>query len=175
MSRKKNIEEFIDLDRLQEVMDYDPETGWLTWRVGNHGRKPGKRAGSLKKNGYRRITIDNVSFPASHVAWYHFYGVAPEGDVLDYKNLDKDDNRIENLREATYSENSRNIGRRSSNTTGLKGAARFNSPRNLKKYRASIRVDGRRIHLGQFSTPEEAHEAYSKKVAEFHGAFGRVK
>lgn len=173
--RKKNIEELLDLDRLHEVMGYDPESGWLTWRIGGHGCSPGKRAGSLKSNGYRRISIDRQSFPASHVAWYHFYGVAPDGDVLDYKNLDKDDNRIENLREATYSENSQNMRRSASNSTGFKGVSVNNAPYNNAKFRCSIRHNGKRIFIGLFHTAEEAHAAYCKKVAELHGEFGRVK
>lgn len=176
MSTKRNIEE-LDLDRLQEVLDYDPETGHLIWRVRIGSMcKIGQRAGAVqKKSGYRRISIDKRSYTASHLAWFHFYGRLPENDVLDFKNRDRDDTRIENLREATFSENARNIGCRANNSTGFKGVAKFNSDRNLKHYRSTVTIDGERIHLGQFSTPEEAYEAYCKKVAELHGEFGRVK
>jgi hypothetical protein len=175
MALKRNIGN-LDLDRLQEVLNYDPETGWFTWRVKRpYGRKPGDRAGSVTVQGYRRINIDGRSYTASHLAWFYFYGEMPEdGEVIDYKNLDKDDNRIENLRIATYSENSRNIARRCNNSTGFKGVSVFNSERNLKKFRSTITVDGKRIHLGQFATPEEAFEAYRKKTEELHGEFART-
>lgn len=174
MALKQNIDQ-LDVDRLHEVLDYDPETGWLVWRVGNHGRKPGKRAGGLKVDGYRRINIDGRSYVASHLAWLHFYQAPPKGNVVDFKDGDRDNTRINNLREATFSENSRNIGRRRNNSTGLKGVSVFNSDRNLKHYRSTITIDGKRIHLGLFATPEEAHEAYCKKVAELHGEFGKTK
>ena len=93
--------------------------------------------------------------------------------LVDHKNRDTSDNRIENLRLATYSQNARNRKRSALSTTGLKGAARFNSPRNLKRFRSTITIDGKRIHLGQFDTAEEAHEAYVKAATELHGEFCR--
>jgi hypothetical protein len=170
---KRNIE-CLDLDRLHEVLDYDPETGHLTWRVGNHGRKPGKRAGCVKSRGYRKISIDGKSYPASNLAWFHFYGVVPE-NLIDHKNLDKADDSIENLREATPSQNARNQGRNSANTTGFKGVAVFNKQWNRAHFRAHIRVEGRRVFLGLFHTVEEAYAAYCKKAREVHGEFARVE
>lgn len=176
MSRERSIYK-LDLDRLQEVLDYDPETGVFVWlmRLSPRGGI-GKRAGCVNKSGYRRIAIDKKVYMASHLAWLYFYEEPPEeGKVVDFVNLDKDDTRICNLRLATYEENARNQSLRADSSTGLKGAVRFNSPRNKKRYRSSIRVGGKKIHLGQFDTPEEAHEAYSKKVKELHGEFGRTK
>lgn len=167
----------LELDRLQEVLDYDPETGYLTWRIRISPMcKFGVRAGSVKHDGYRKIGIDGKYYMASHLAWFHFYGVEPdEGMVVDFKNGDRDDTRIVNLRLATFSQNSQNIGRRANNSAGLKGVSVFNSDRNLKHYRSTITINKKRIHLGLFSTPEEAHEAYCKKAAELHGEFARVK
>lgn len=165
----------LDLDRLQEVLDYDPETGILSWRVMLSPRcRIGHEAGKLTTQGSRRIRIDNVDYPAHHLAWFHFYGVPAEGE-LDFKNLKQDDLRIENLRQASRSENARNMRRNSSNSTGFKGVAKFYNPGNRARYRAQIRVDGKRIFIGLFHTPEEAYEAYCKKVAELHGEFARVK
>jgi hypothetical protein len=98
---RRNISE-LSLERLREVLDYDPETGWLIWRVRLSPRGgPGERAGCVK-GGYRRIAIDGRSYTASHLAWFHFHGEPPE-DLVDHENLDKDDNRIKNLRDATHS------------------------------------------------------------------------
>jgi hypothetical protein len=163
----------LDIDRLHEVLDYDPETGVLSWRVMLSPRcKIGKPAGKTSLLGYRKISIDRVEYPAHHLAWFHFYE-EPAEQELDFKNLDKTDLRIENLRLATRSQNACNKRMSPHNTTGLKGAYRFNSDRNLKKYRSSIRVDGKKVHLGQFATPEEAHEAYCKMAKELYGEFAR--
>lgn len=174
---KRNLDKIadLDLDRLHEVLDYDPETGVFTWRVNLSPRcRKDRPAGSKTSGGYLRIGIDGKQHFSHHLAWFHFYGVIAENE-LDFKNLDKSDVRIANLREATRAENSRNVGRKASNSTGFKGVATFNSPRNLKHYRSSIRAGGKRIHLGQFDTAEEAYEAYCKKARELHGEFARLK
>lgn len=163
----------LSLKRLRQVLDYDPETGALIWRLRLSPRcKVGQPAGVVKQ-GYRRISIDGRSYTAGHLAWFHFYGVLPEG-IVDHKDLDKDNNRIGNLREATTTENATNRPRSSLNTTGFKGVAQFNNPRNKARYRSQIRHNGKRIFLGLFHTPEEAYAAYCKAAAELHGEFARV-
>jgi len=172
-STDRNIDD-LSLARLREVLDYDPETGVLTWRLRLSPKcRLGDPAGQIGAQGYRKIRLDGKYYPASHLAWFHYYGEAPSR-LVDHKDRDKSNDRIENLRLATSSENARNRKRSSLSTTGLKGASRFNSPRNAKKFRSTITVDGKRIHLGQFDTAEEAHAAYAEKVAELHGEFGRT-
>lgn len=165
----------LDLDRLQEVLDYDPETGVLSWRIRLSPRCRLKgAAGYIGTHGYRAIGIDKIRYLAHHLAWFHFYGIPPK-DTIDHKNLKRRDNRIANLREATSSENSRNQRRSAANTTGFKGVARFYNPRNRARYRAQVRANGKRLFLGLFHTPEEAYAAYCKKAKELHGVFCRVK
>lgn len=164
----------LDLDRLQEVLDYDPESGVLSWRIRLSPRCRLRRsAGYIGVHGYRAIGIDGIRYLAHHLAWFHFYGVPPK-QVLDHKNRRKADNRIANLREATSSQNAMNRKRSAANTTGFKGVARFNKRYNRAKYRSSIRVDGKRLFLGLFHTPEDAYAAYCKRAKELHGEFCRV-
>ncbi|UQJ95255.1 putative homing endonuclease [Klebsiella phage CPRSA] len=40
-----------------------------------------------------------------------------------------------------------------------------------EKYRATIGIDGKQIHLGYFDTPEEASKAYHQKAKETFGDF----
>jgi hypothetical protein len=170
---KRNITE-LSLERLREVLDYDPATGALTWRVRLGPMcKFGQIAGVIKGK-YRRIAIDGRSYTASHLAWFHYYGIPPVG-LVDHENLDTDDQSIENLRPATHAQNSKNMGRNSANTTGFKGVAVFNKPGKPTRYRALIRANGKRIFLGIFDTPEEAHEAYCKAAKELHGEFARTQ
>lgn len=170
---KRNITE-LSLARLREVLDYDPKTGALTWRIRTGPMcKLGELAGQVGKSGYRKIRLDDVYYTASHLAWFHFYGIPPIG-LLDHKNTDKTDDRIENLREATHSQNSMNMGRNKLNSTGFKGVAVFNQPGKPTRYRALTRANGKRHFLGIFDTPEEAHEAYCKAVTLLHGEFART-
>jgi hypothetical protein len=164
----------LNLARLREVLDYDPLTGALTWRTRLSPMcKFGEPAGIIKAQGYRKITIDERNYTASHLAWFHYYGVAPDG-LIDHKNGNKADDRIENLRPATHAENSRNMGRNSANTTGFKGVAVFNKPGEPTRYRALIRANGERHFLGIFDTPEEAHAAYCRAAELLHGEFART-
>ena len=164
----------LNLKRLKQVLSYDPETGHFSWRIRTSPMcKVGGRAGKRTTAGYRRIAIDRVSYTESQLAWLYHYGSPPPG-LLDHKNGDRSDNRISNLRLATHSENSRNIGPRRTGSTGLKGASRFNNPTNKAKFRSSITVNGKRIFLGLFMTAEEAHEAYCRKAAELHGEFAKT-
>jgi hypothetical protein len=160
--------------RLREVLDYDPHTGAFGWKVRLSPRSRLDRpAGKLTLDGYRRISIDGVSYLSSHLAWLHFYGKVPE-DLLDHKNGHRADDRIENLREANHSENSRNIGVRQTSSTGLKGVSRFSKLGNRAKFRSTITVNGVRKFLGLFMTAEEAHAAYCRAAEEHHGQFAQL-
>jgi hypothetical protein len=165
----------LDLDRLQEVLDYNPETGVFTWlvRLSPKGN-PGEPAGTINKNGYRRIGIDRKQYLAHQLAWFYFYGEPPE-DEIDIKNGKNDDLRITNLRLASRAENAQNRKRHTSNSTGFKGVATFNRPHHRAKYRSSIRVNGKRIFLGLFHTPEDAYAAYCAAAKKYHGEFARTK
>lgn len=173
-STDRNIDE-LSLARLREVLDYNPETGILSWRFRLSPKcKLGEAAGQVGTYGYRKIRLDGRYYTASHLAWFHYHGVAPTG-VIDHEDLDKDNNQIKNLRPATPSQNSQNKARSRNNSTGFKGVAVLNSPGRPTRYRAQIRANGERIFLGIFDTPAEAHVAYCKAAAEYHGEFARTQ
>lgn len=90
---------------------------------------------------------------------------------VDHIDGDGLNNRRENLRPATSSQNNRNAKRRSDNTSGFKGVT---WRRRERKWAAQIRVDGKNMYLGHFDSPEAAHAAYCKASAELHGEFGRT-
>lgn len=81
---------------VRKIFNYDPETGWLTYRSPRRGVTVGKRAGSVDSNGYRYVGVRGQFFTAQRLAWLHFYGEWPDGNVR-FKNEDRDDCRIENL------------------------------------------------------------------------------
>jgi hypothetical protein len=94
---------------------------------------------------------------------------AAHGFEVDHISGDGLDNRRENLRAATKSENVINGRLRAVNKAGLKGA----SPRN-GRWVAQIRHGGKQLWLGMFDTPEAAHAAYCEASARLHGEFGRT-
>jgi hypothetical protein len=85
---------------------------------------------------------------------------------LDHINGIKRDNRIENLREATDSENQQNQKKPPAhNTSGFLGVTKY---KRNGKWVAGIKLNGKRINLGYFDTPEAAHAAYLQKKKELH-------
>lgn len=165
--------------RVRELLDYDPETGVLTWRVdrttgkGRILRAAGTEAGyvkSMRKTlSYRSIRIDRQAYKAHRLIWLLVHGHWPEA-AIDHINCDGLDNRLVNLREATLSQNSANMRRRNDNTSGAKGVCRRAGS---DKWSAEIMVAGKRRHLGQFESIEAAAAAYEAAAIKHFGEFAR--
>lgn len=94
------------------------------------------------------------------------------GRHIDHINGEGLDNRRENLRSATPTQNHCNRGRQSNNTSGYKGVT---FDKRLKRWQAQIQYRGKYKYLGQFDTPEEAAVAYALAATELHGEFLRLK
>jgi hypothetical protein len=94
---------------------------------------------------------------------------APDGVKVDHKNGNGLDNRRENLRLATGSQNAQNSKVCSRNKLGYKGV--YN---NGGRYRAQITVGNTKISLGQYGTPEEAALAYNRAAKEYFGEFANL-
>ena len=156
---------------LMHMLDYNPATGVFLWKNPSKYQvsQKGKVAGRIDSGGYRQIAINKKRYAAHRLAWLYVYGKWPEA-LLDHKNLVKDDNRIENLRECTLINNCWNRRMRSDNTTGLKGV----TPSYKGKFGSYIAVEGKNIYLGYFDTAEEAHAAYVVASKKYHGEFGRT-
>jgi hypothetical protein len=90
---------------------------------------------------------------------------------VDHRNGARADNRRENLRLATHTENSLNRGKASHNRSGFKGVTKH--PLCKDKWQARIRFNGKQRHLGLFDTAEDAHEFYCLAADMVHGEFAR--
>jgi hypothetical protein len=160
------------IERVREILSYDPGTGEFRWRMDRRGGvKDGSSAGTVNKQGYRIIRIDMGFYKAHRLAWFYVYGEWPNG-FIDHINFDASDNRIVNLREASMAENQRNRGRQKNNTTGYKGV-RFDK-RWRGRWYARIVVNDNEIHLGSFATAEAARAAYAEAARRLHGEFAKV-
>lgn len=167
----KEREKRLSHERLREVLRYDAITGVFTWAKRTSNRVAvGAVAGQVDRNGHRMINVDGLRYMAHRLAWFYFYGRWPV-DEIDHRNLRKDENWIDNLREATHTENVRNVIRRKNNKTGFKGVIRHSQARD--KFMAQITLGGVPKYLGLFDDPKTAHEAYMTASAKYHGEFGR--
>lgn len=110
-------------DRLKDVMSYDPATGDFvnTLQRGKRGT-PGKKAGYLNPLGYRIIRIDSENYHAHRLVWLYQYGNFPDY-LIDHINGNRDDNRLTNLRPATYKQNGENQKLHSTNKSGHRGVS----------------------------------------------------
>ena len=157
----------LTVDLLNELFDYDKETGNLIWK-----NKPAKKvkagaiAGSATDNGYIKITINQKKYRAHRLVFLMHKGYLPK--TLDHINGDRKDNRIENLRPATVSQNAMNRDISSKNKSGYKGVW---WDKHKNKWRAVIKTSGERIHLGYFANVEEAGQVMRKAREELHGSF----
>jgi hypothetical protein len=158
--------------RLLEVIHYDPNSGVFTWKARLSQRtKIGDEAGCVcGRHGYRLIRIDNVLYRANILAWLYMTGEWPP-HLIDHKNLRRADDRWENLRAATYSQNFQNGGTRKDNTSGHKGVT-WDARRGL--WMAQICVLGKRMNLGRHSSVEGAAHAYRMAAVKHFGEFARV-
>lgn len=158
-----------DFNRISALLDYDPSTGCLTWRVRpSRNVHAGQLAGTRHPKGYLVVRIERRAYYAHRLAWLLAYGCWPSGQV-DHENGQKTDNRKTNLRVATGSQNRANSRLPNTSTSGLKGVSQFRD-----KWRASIRQHRKSIHLGTFDTPQEAHRVYADAAERLFGRFARA-
>lgn len=157
----KHIE--LTQDRLKELFDYDT-SGYLIWRDNKGPRKvKGRVAGGDNGNGgYQGIKVDGRIYKTHRLIFFYHHGVMP--DTIDHINRVKWDNRIENLRSASRSQQS--INRPYKNTSGWRGVSWcFNI------WRVRIKAGKKRVVVGKFNDLIEAAQAYNLAVWEHHGEF----
>ncbi|MDR9777252.1 HNH endonuclease signature motif containing protein [Rhizobium hidalgonense] len=156
---------------LNSLLHYDPESGSLTFKTRtpdmftgeSAGRSPetrcsvfnarhaGKIAGGLNR-GYMCLSFEGITYKVHRLIWMMVYGTEPT--TIDHINRNRSDNRIANLREVSPSENSLNKGKQSNNKSGVIGVYSRSG-----KWRSEITVNRVVMHLGTFSTKDEAERA----------------
>lgn len=176
----------IPVEVLRELLDYDPETGTLTWKKRDvsyfpneascrswNTRYAGRTAFTYTHfEGYKYGGIFSASHKAHRVAWAIYNGEWPK-DHIDHINGNRADNRIVNLRVVSCSENLRNQKIRKNNKSGVMGVSWRSD---AGKWVVRITVNSRLMNLGLFSSFDEAVAV--RKAAEreygYHENHGRV-
>lgn len=179
----------ITADVVREILEYDPETGRISWKTrsvewfrGTVGRTPehacnhwnarhvGKSPGSTDTWGHIQIRLFGRLYAAHRLVWLHVTGKWPD-DQIDHIDGNPANNAFSNLRLATNAQNSRNKRLSKSNSSGVKGVY---WAKDRRKWGAAIRVNYRRIHLGFYEKIEDAEAAYAKASMQHHRDFGRT-
>lgn len=150
---------------LKAALQYDPESGVFYWLVNRGPKHVGDVAGSIAPQGYRQLTIGAIAVRANRMAHLYMTGSHPTGQ-MDHINGDRQDDRWENLRDATPSMNMQN--RKAAQVTNKSGLLGVFFLRRKNKWTARLRRRGVDHYIGHFDTPEQAHAAYLAKKREVH-------
>ena len=105
--------------RLRELFTYEPQTGALVRRVTQRRWKAGTVAGATGANGYQSVEVDGNRYYAHRLIWMYVHGEDPAALQVDHKDLNRLNNRIENLRLATNQQNKINADRHKDRTNDL--------------------------------------------------------
>lgn len=151
---------------VRELFDY--RDGWLYWKAPRKKITVGSKAGNKLKTGYYQVCVAQRSYYLHRVIFLLHHGYMPT--QVDHIDLDPSNNRIENLRPATQSQNNCNKQSHGRNTSGYKGVS---LRRDTGRWQAVINVSKQRIHLGYFDSPESAAQAYAEAAQRYHGEFAR--
>ena len=157
---------------IRQLIRFDEKTGKYFWKarpremfrseqtyISWHTRFCGKETFIEKTpDGYRRASVFGRRYRAHRLIWAIHYGTWPNGQI-DHINGKRDDNRIENLRDVTATDNTRNRHDNALNTSGQMGVC-WNKAK--EKWRVTIGAGGKRIHIGEFREKSEAVAARKK-------------
>lgn len=154
-------------DNLKQLLQYNPLTGDFIWLKSRLFK--GKKAGYISSDGYLLIGIENKKYAAHRLAWLYMTGELPM-TTLDHIDTIKHNNKWNNLRKATISQNSCNTKLYSNNTSGVKGIV-WNK-RNAK-WAVQITIHKKSTFGGYFKNLDEAILAIQNLREILHKEFAR--
>lgn len=161
-------------EEARACFNYDPSSGIMTWAKTLNQFKIGDVVGSVhvQKSGrrYRIMSFKGRSYQQHQFIYGWMTGnLPPEGFEIDHEDRDGLNNKWNNLRLCTRSQNNANR-KLNNNKHGFRGVHAYTKA-SKTKYRAIVYADGNKYSKCGFETPEAAHEAYKHMAAKFHGEF----
>jgi hypothetical protein len=146
---------------------FEYRDGKLFWKNSAcHRIKPGDEAGTDIGNGRLIVRVGNTPYLVHRIIFMMHHGYMP--NMVDHINRNQADNRIENLREATKSENSMNRPKQRNNTSGTKGVS---WSKQAQKWHVRVTVNKKCINIGQYKDLELAELVSVEAQNKYHGEF----
>jgi hypothetical protein len=163
----------LTVDKIFSRLDVDIESGVCRWvdATKHHRNLIGEIAGGVRggRSGkaYWVIKLDGTPYKRAQIVLTVSTGVWPN-ETVDHINGNSLDDRSVNLRHATWTQNAWNHKKRAKRSDLPMGVR---VPPNSKGFQARVACNKKTYHLGVYSTPELAHEAYRAKRLELFGEF----
>jgi len=160
----------MEQQKIREYFDYSD--GVLYWKTKTaHCVKVGQPAGTLdKRTGYHRVRVDSKFQKTHRVIFLYHHGYLP--DFVDHIDGNKTNNKIENLRGATFSQNCMNQKISTRNTSGTKGVMWHKRD---KKWVVQLRVNSKCHSFGYFDDKELAELVAIEATNKLHKEFSAYK
>ena len=158
-------------EKLKSIFEYDPVTGVMRWKESRSNMIKNSIAGSIHSSGYKVVTIESGSYKMHRIIWIMLFDNIPNGFYIDHINGNKIDNRLENLRLATNSQNQQNRPAPKNSSSGYRGVTWH---KQMQQWMARIGHHGQRTTIGFFNTAEDAYEAYKKEAVKLFTHLDRL-
>jgi hypothetical protein len=147
---------------------FEERNGELYRKVTRGGSRVGSRAGHVGNRGYRIVVVNSRQYMEHRLIWI-MHGNDPV-EMLDHIDGDQLNNRIENLRAVTNSENQRNQKLRKDSTSGIKGVSWIST---RKRWSGQVWHKGKLHRAGDFKDKDECAAAVRILREKLHGEYAR--
>lgn len=155
----------MDAKILHELLKYSD--GKLYWKIQISNRiKAGDVAGCLGSHCYYHLQVNGKLWLAHRLIFMMHYGYFPK--FIDHIDGNTKNNRIENLRDASLSQNGYNRKLQKNNTSGAKGVSWH---KKSNKWQVKIRIDGAAKHIGLYDDLEFAELVAQEARNKYHGSY----
>jgi len=158
---------FFSQEKLKELFEY--KNGKLFWKIKGNGIRIGKHAGWINREGYRDIQINGKNYGEHRLIFLLFYGYFPK--EIDHINGNPSDNRIENLRKVTRSQNQMNKKKVIHKSSKYKGVS---WDKQAQKWKVRITKNGIVKQLGRYDNEIEAGKVYNQFAEKYFGEYKHI-
>ena len=162
-------DQYLTKDYLNYLFEY--KNGELFWKNKTSpfsNMLPGQKAGNFGKENYQYVSFNKIRKPLHSVIYCMFYGKLPK--LIDHIDGNVLNNKIENLREASFNQNSWNRKLNSNSKSGCKNV--FWNKR-LKKWQVRLQIYKKKKEFGFYEDLELADLVAQEVRDKYHREFAR--
>jgi len=165
--KPKPLPSFHDLNSVFEISTTSPSG--LIWKKPTCTKqKVNQPAGHMRNNKYWYVSFNRQQLLVHRVIYFLYHQTDISNVTIDHIDQNTLNNSINNLRISTHQEQQCNKKGKQNSSSKYKGV---NWSKSLQKWRASICVNKKRMHIGYYANEIEAAKAYNAAAEKLHGTF----